>query len=66
MNPRAQAANNFTRGIKGQDIATFNSVAPATAHDKKSYYMGNIWFITVIAFFGYLSFFSNATKVLEN
>lgn len=65
MNPRAQAANDFTRGIKN-DKASFNNIQPRTPWDKKSQFIGYLFLAVVTFIFGYFTFFSDSTSVLKN
>jgi hypothetical protein len=65
MNPRAQAANDFTRGIKNNH-ASFNNIQALTEYDKKSLRWGYIYFSAITLVFGYFSLFSDATSVLKN
>lgn len=66
MNPRAEAANNFNRGIKGKDITGFNKVQTPNDRDKKAWRYGVAWFSVCVAFSGYLAFMTDATNVFKN
>jgi len=65
MNPRAQAANDFTRGIKNT-YSSFNNMQVPTEFDIKSLRIGYVFFALITVYIGYFAFFSDATSVLKN